>query len=671
MSEITTLDRTRRPEAEELPTIPFPHYETVVLSNGLTLFLIQDQRPSLTVRLMFGGGQGVAGFNDGTADAVADMLTKGTASLTAQEFASEIDFIGGEIGAGASADSLSLHAYGLKRHAERIMELLADALLRPRWDADELEKIKRQQIDGLTAGKKRSDFLAAYGANALLYGDTMLGKMPDEESIGKINVEELTRYYAAFLTPRNASIAIIGDLDVDEARDLLERHLGAWPDVAPTPLPSLRITPPKRRIVVIDRPLSVQSAIRVIGPGPMPTDMDRRYVHLLNNVFGGGGSLTNRLTMNLRETHGWTYSPHSHFDSNVHAGFFMAAAEVNGEVTDRAIEEILKEVRRLSDEPVTDVELSMTVKSAVGNYLMSLAQPTTTAMRVQSMKFYGLPDDYYDTLVDVYQSTTPDDLQRMARTYLVADDLSFLVVGKASELKETLARFGDVELWDENLKPIISVGADAIAETAEEIWDRMLTAMGGKGALQAIRALRGVGAVTIAMGSESLSGTFTRTQIHPRTEWTTITLDMNGMTIPLLEERIDPAGVTRSTQGNDMPIEEEEAAHLIAGAHILPEAWLNELGGRLELIEKRTLDGNDLYVIDVEIPGAEKRTYSIDVKSGLPVRLDIGETQWAFDRWEEIDGGIVRPRSLTYIQTPLEVDIDQITYSIDDEVLSE
>ncbi len=449
------IDRTKQPAPDPPPTATFPHYDQFTLRNGLKVFFVRDERPLVTFRLLVRGGNGQDGEIPGLADAVAELLTKGTASRSALQFAQQLDFIGANLNVSASPDAVSITAGGLKKHMPRILELFADAVKNPAYSEEELQKYQQEQITGLKSSKARSEFLAEYAVNKVLYGDTPYGRMPSEAGLMKLTPAMLQGYHSSFFVPGNATLAFVGDISKDELKSNLEAAFGDWKTGnSPTAKAPAFPNQKGRRIVLVDRPTAVQSAIRVLGKGPLLKDRERPMTFILNSILGGGTGLGNRLAMNLRETHAYTYTPYSTFDANLYKGHFIAGADVRNEVTDAALQEILNEVDRLQKTAVPADELDRNIQSAIGNFLMSIADPTTTAIRVQSIDFYDLPKNYYEKLVSAYGATTAKEVTRLADKYLKSDDLMVVVVGKASEVKPKLEKFGTVEVWDADLNPV-------------------------------------------------------------------------------------------------------------------------------------------------------------------------------------------------------------------------
>jgi len=611
------LDRSKQPAPDPAPTVTFPPYEEFTLKNGLKVFFVHDERPLVTLRMLVRGGNGVDGDIPGLSDAVADLITKGSAGRSAQQFAQEIDFIGGTVSASASPDNINVSAGGLRKHTDKILELFSSAVKSPTYPADELEKYRQEQISGLKSAKASSDFLATYAVNKVLYGNTSYGSMPSEDALRKLTPEKIKAYYNDYFVPSNATLAVVGNYTLDELRAMVEKAFGDWrtnnaPTIKAPTFPGLN----GRRIVLIDRPTSVQSSIRVLGKGPMLRDPERPMTSVLNSVLGGGTGLGNRLALNLRETHAYTYTPYSTFDANLYMGHWIAGADVRNEVTDSALAEIFNEVQRIQTEPVPADELQRNIQSSVGNYLMSVADPKTTAVRVQSIDFYGLPKNYYQKLVAAYQSTTPDMVLKLAKTYLKSDDLAVVVVGKASEVKSKLERFGKVELWDANLSPMgSSVGlARDLGITAEQAWDKMLAAMGGKDKLRAVKTLKTQGNIEGDFGGQKFNGTITKVEAAPNKMY-----QMIDMGVFKNEMVVDGTNVRQGSGNGLQAVTGDELAAALESSHILSEAYLADLKGTLRLTGSTEREGKKVYTVEVTYPKGGPTIYYIDANTYLPV----------------------------------------------------
>ncbi len=450
------VDRTHPPTAGPQPSSSFPDFTQTKLSNGLTVFVVENHRePTITFRLLFKSGDALNGDKPGLSDAVADQLDKGSPTRTAAQFAQEADFIGASIGAASGADSLAVSASGLVRDLPKLLDLFADAVLRPTFPADELIKYQRQTISGLVAEKQQPGSLAAKLTGKLLYGAHPYGAFATEESVASIGQADLAAFHNRYFFPGNASIAVVGDIHAADVIPVLEKAFIGWKspaDGAPKPptFPALPAAPKGLTIHLVDRPGSVQSAVVVARRGVERSNRDVPELGVMNTILGGGFS--GRLFQNLRERHGYTYGASSSFSMHRLGGIFTEDAEVRNEVTGPAIQEMLAEIKHLRDEPMPEPELTMQRQYVAGNYLLSLESPGRTAERVQDIDLYGLPADYFKTYAKRVGEVSGSTIKALADKYLGADDATVVVVGEGKEVRPQLEKIGPVTVYDLDLK---------------------------------------------------------------------------------------------------------------------------------------------------------------------------------------------------------------------------
>ncbi len=446
------IDRTQKPEPGPAPEASFPDYKEVTLSNGMKVFVIEDDRkPTITLRLLIKSGSAFDGDKTGQSTFVAALLNRGTEKRSAAQFAKEIDFLGADLEALPGPDSISIATSGLTIYTNQLLDLFSDAVLHPVFPADQFARVQRQTLSKLSAERQEPRALIGKIAGKVIYGSHPYGAYQTPETVKAITRDDLVAFHKAHFLPNNATLAVVGDVKAETIVPLLEKALGGW---VKGDLPKL-VTPqiPEHHGVtvhLVDRPGSVQSNIEVVQLGPDRNTPDVPGINVLNATLGGGFS--GRLFQNLREKHGWTYGAYSAFDLRKLAGSFEASAETRNEVTGPAIAETLKEINRMRDELVPDTELELQRQYNVGNYLLSLESAARTATRVQDIDLYGLPADFYKHYAKRMAEATPQQIQDLSKKYLHPEDASIVVVGEAKEVKSQLDQFGKVYVYDTELK---------------------------------------------------------------------------------------------------------------------------------------------------------------------------------------------------------------------------
>ncbi len=448
------IDRTKRPEPDPAPAASFPDYKTVTLPNGLKVFVIEDDRkPTVTFRLLIKGGAVHDGAKTSLSSFVAGLLNRGTEKRDAATFAAESDYIGVRVEGAAGADAISVSAGGLTKYTDKILDLLVDATLHPIFPAEQFAKEQRKALSALEAEKQEPARLGDKLKGKLVFGAHPYGAYRTPDTVKSVTRDDLVAYHKTWFVPNNATLAVVGDVKTDQILPLVEKAFAAW-QKRDVPMEK-RAAPPTMTgltIHLVDRPGSVQSNIILAQPGPARSNPDSAELNVINATLGGGFS--GRLFQNLREKHGWTYGAYSAFGMNLDGGEFSAGAETRNAVTLPAIQETLKEIQRLRDEPVPEEELTLQRQYNVGNYLLSLESSARIAQRVQDIDLYGLPADYYKTYARRMGAVTSAQVQALAKKYLSTENLAIVVVGEAKEIKPELEKLGKVFVYDQELKPV-------------------------------------------------------------------------------------------------------------------------------------------------------------------------------------------------------------------------
>jgi zinc protease len=448
------IDRSKKPEPDPAPAASFPEYRTETLPNGLKIFVIEDDRkPTITLRLVIRGGSFLDGKKTGTASFVAGLLNRGTEKRDAATFAMETDSIGVRVEGTAGDDAISVSAGGLTKYTDQILDLLADAVLHPKFPEDQFARVQRQKLSSLEAEKQQPESLAGKLFGKVVFGQSPYGDYLTPETVKAIQREDLAEYHRAYFLPNNATLAVVGDVKADAILPLIQKTFGSWErggmkGAMKNAAPELKgVT-----IHLVDRPGSVQSNIIVGSTGPARNFPDLPEVNVLTSTLGGGFS--GRLFQNLREKHGWTYGSSSAFDYKKYAGAFQATAETRNEVTAPAVVEILKEIARMRQEAAPEPEIALQRQYNVGNYLLSLENTARTAQRVQDIDLYDLPADFYKTYARRMAETTPAKVQELAKKYLTTENVAVVIVGEAKEIRGGLEKIGKVVVYDQDLKPV-------------------------------------------------------------------------------------------------------------------------------------------------------------------------------------------------------------------------
>jgi zinc protease len=451
--------KNRAPVSRQILRVKLPRPIEARLKNGLTVLILEDHRaPYVNLQLHIGGAGALFEPPDsaGLANTTAAMLREGTTTRNSVELAEAIDRLGATIGAGSSfgAPDTVLSASGLSDNFDAWLDLFVEVLLHPSFPADELEKLKQRQRAQLREQRSSSGFLISERFNRAVYGDHPAANVaPTVASIDKISRERLERWHRERYAPQDAILGIAGDVQAKELIAKLEKRLEGWKESGvkeswprdPAPASA-------SRVLLVNRPNSVQTTLALGNIAIERRSPDYPAMVVMNYVIGGG--VSSRLFLNLREEKGYTYGVYSDFSALRYPGPWRAGGNMRTEVTEGALVEFFREIRRMRDERVTVAELEASKRAIVASFALSLEQPTRVLGFAIIRKEYGFAVDYWDAYPAKIMAVTAEDVQRVARKYLNPDALQLVVVGDASKIKDVLQKYGKVEVFDSNGAPV-------------------------------------------------------------------------------------------------------------------------------------------------------------------------------------------------------------------------
>lgn len=444
------LDRSKPPKPGAIANVSFPPFIERSLSNGLKVYIVENhEQPIISTSLHLRGGSILdPAEHQGLASVTADMLTKGTMNRSALQIADEIDFVGGSLSSHASWDSMSVTTTTLTRFHTTGLDLLADVLLRPTFPEEELDRAKLQRLASLKQAKADAGYLADTVFTKIVFPNHPYGQQASgtEASIPSISRDNILKFYERHFGPNNGFVVAAGDVNVEEYIALLENLLGGWTNRAQG-ISEHRSQPmqERMRIGIVEKSGAVQSALRLGHTGIPRKSEDYIPLYVLNMLLGG--YFNSRINLNLREKHGFTYGARSYFDTRVEAGPFVVSTEVSTQVTVRAIEETLSELRRIVLDPVTEEELTMVKNYVIGSFPLQIETPQQVASRIAMIILYDLEKDYFDTYRARVAALTEIELLQAAKKYLQPEKLTIVVGGDATALRSALGEFGTVELY--------------------------------------------------------------------------------------------------------------------------------------------------------------------------------------------------------------------------------
>ena len=421
------------------------------LANGLTVVLAPlPNVPKVTALLTFRSATTASDrdAHPGIAQIAASVANEGTDTRTSKQIKEELRSIGGSLGLGSDADSTTMNASSLSEFSARLFDLMSDVAQHPSFPETEVKLAQENTIQQIRAGRADPGFLVNERFQKAVFGNHPYGfVVPDEKSINALTPADLRGFVGKYYIPNAAHLVVVGDIDVDKTFAEIEKAFGSWKSgtVPPDDNPAVPKRD-KRQIYFVNRPGSIQSAIYIGNTSIPRKDKDYFAIRTANIIYGG--SFYSRLTRNIRESKGYTYSPFSSANTQAKTGSFFAGAFVRNEVTGPTLLEIFYELDRMRVLPVTDEELNAAKEYSTGNFSVELASQQGLAGRIATIYTYDLDKNFINDFRPKIEALTPADIQHVAAKYFDTYHAAVVIVGDWEKVKDQVEPFGDVTIYD-------------------------------------------------------------------------------------------------------------------------------------------------------------------------------------------------------------------------------
>ena len=409
-----------------------------VLPNGLIVLHSENHSlPIVMVTLIIKAGQ-VNELRDkaGLANLVTELLTEGTKNRRSKDISEEIDFIGASLNASAGGDYITVTLSILKKDIDKGFDIFSDIIFNPVFPEEEIER-KKDQIKGfLRQREEEPSFLADRAFRKEIFGEHPYGRLVEgyAETIDTIKRDDLLRFYSEYFLPNNSILSVAGDLTSDEVNGLIKLYLSVWKKAN---LPSRAIKgiveQKTKKVIRIDKELT-QANILLGHLGISRDNPDYYAVSVMNYVLGGGG-FSSRLMQSVRDKMGLAYDVHSFFASQKEGGFFQIGLQTKNESAHTAVEEILKQIAWIRKDQISDEELADAKAYLTGSFPRRLDTNRKIADFLASVEFYDLGLDYAAKYPVYINAVTKDDVLRVARKYLTAENYALVVVADQKKTK--------------------------------------------------------------------------------------------------------------------------------------------------------------------------------------------------------------------------------------------
>lgn len=430
------------PEGSTPRDFSLPATETYQLGNDLAVTLIPyGTVPKSTIQLVVGVGN----IDESTdqlwlADLVGEFLKEGTATLSGSDLATKAASMGGQIFVNVGTDQTSIGLSVLSEFTPQAVSLLAEILESPAFPASELDRLKRNMARDISIQKTRPQSIALERFRKVLYGDQRYGTLfPTDEMLAGYDLESVKSFFNAHFGPAVSTLYVAGVYDDEEVKAAVTAGFEKWTSVV-TPGESEQQSNVNKGVFLVDRPGAAQSSLIIGLPVVDPSHPDYLDLSVTNALLGG--SFGSRITTNIREDKGYTYSPYSSVSSRFRDAYWAQNADVSTAVTGAAIKEILFEIDRLANEPPSAEELKSIQNYLSGIFVLQNSSRGGIIGITAFVRLHGLAEDYLSTYVEKVHAVTPERVSEIVRKYIRGSDLSIVVVGDKSAVAQQLQPFG-------------------------------------------------------------------------------------------------------------------------------------------------------------------------------------------------------------------------------------
>lgn len=640
-----------QPKPGPAPVINIGKPETFELKNGLKVLVVENNKlPRVSYNLTLDNAPYAEGDKKGVADITSSLIGSGTKKMSKDVFNEEVDFLGANIG----FSSNGAYASGLSKYADRILELMADGALNSVFTQEEFDKEKAKLIEGLKTQEKSVQAVASRVEDVLVYGKNHPnGEYLTEEGINKVTLNDAVLNYTTYFVPANAYLVVIGDVKFKDVKKAVEKYFGSWKKAS---APVVAYADPKdvqyTQINFVDMPNAVQSEIALVNVSNLKmTDKDYFAVLLANQVIGG--DFNSYLNMNLREAHGWTYGARSSIRGDKYVGKFKSNTQVRNAVTDSAVVEFFKELKKIRTEKVAADMLKNVKAGYVGNFVMQIQKPGTVARYALMTKTQGLPADFYENYIKNINAVTAEDIMRVANKYFLADNTRVVITGKGSEVLPGLEKLGIPMFYFDKFgnpieKPVAKKEIPA-GVTAKTVFENYIKAVGGDKNTKAVKTIFSTSTGNV----QGIAVTMTRKYSASGKKVDEVT----GMGQTLSKDVFDGTKGYESAQGQKEDYSATKNADAKFYATPFPELTLATKSG-VTLSGIESIDGKEAYAIK-----DGKKTLFYDVKTGLKIaESNVEEAQGqqmtqvvTFSDYKEVKG--VKVPFKTVLNVGIEIEL--------------
>jgi zinc protease len=418
-----------------------PAHETYALANGMKVTLVPyGNIPKVTVSLSLRSGNiDEAQEQLGVADVTGELLKEGTTSLSSQEIAEAAARMGSTLGVTVGADETTVAMDVLSESGAGAVKLLADVVEHPLLPESELARLKTNTLREIAVAKTQPGQIALARFRKLMYGNHPYGDvLPTEETVNKLTIADAKKFYAGNYGAARAHLYVAGKFDAGAVKKAIAENFSGWAKGA-APVEKAAAPKTQRILDVTDRPGAPQSTLYVGLPVADPTSPDNVRLIVSNSLLGG--SFASRITANIREQKGYTYSPRSQISTRYHDAYWVEVADVTTKDTGASLKEIFGEITRLQKDAPGAGELKGIQSYLSGIFVIQNSTRQALIGQLRFVDLQGLGEDYLKNYVQRVNAVTPEEVSATTAKYIKPELMTIVVVGDKAKVGEQLTGY--------------------------------------------------------------------------------------------------------------------------------------------------------------------------------------------------------------------------------------
>ena len=439
----TQAQKQTPPEGGTPKDFKLPEKDNNKLNNGLTATLVQyGLIPKVDINVIVKTGNIHEDENEvWLADLTGDLMNEGTTSADFQTIAKKVAAMGGEVNVSTGPNQTTISGSVLSEYAPDLIKILADIVINPAFPESEIERLKNDLKRQLTVQKSVPQSQAIEKFRAIIYKDHAYGRVfPTVEMLDSYTIDKVRDFYSENYGARRTVVYVVGKFDEEKVANAIEEAFGEWKE---GPVVDYPVANPVQtnEVAIIDRPNAPQTTIILGLPTLDPSKPEYVPLTVTNSLLGG--SFGSRITSNIREDKGYTYSPRSVVSSGYTSAVWYEQADVTSQHTGAALQEIAKEIKRLQTEAPSEEELKGIQNYEAGVFVLQNSTPQGIISQLNFIDFHGLDESYLTDRVKNIHQVTPEKVQEIARDYFQYEDMTLVLVGDKKQLEQQIKSHQD------------------------------------------------------------------------------------------------------------------------------------------------------------------------------------------------------------------------------------